>query len=483
MTSNRLRPTAKLSSEDFVKYQELNRNRDISEYLASPILSEQQWSIYIKLKRELASRDLTVLVGVPFTAIIDPVHHKLSDSLWRSSVLFAVMTMSSRGMVRLLVSDTVNAEMEQCLDKLQVAHISYNHFLNELDFVKVVLDEIDFQFANSVSAKQLINKSEHEVAESFRKNVLSIEYERLFANDPSEDDIRNYSEISSLKLLQEVALHRICNSNLIDRRLSPEEERFRGTSSVDFLVHAPPPLGQPLLVLEFDGPIHDEHKKQKKDQLKNAILERYGLPLIRISYTDAAFGSHNKHEKREQHHLFVKGLWPLVNVVLGQKQLEFEFLSREEAAQKKLNMLEDDIAKSSFGKSYVYLTEDQQRQVAFSTMAFKEAEELQEERSLYGYLREQTIERANEMAEWPKSMEQYAERPLIFGDQRTGFWAEFTVKLPNCQVKKFELPKIWIQIRNFDEELFMVQIKGVFNQMSADFIQRMIRRHTPASRI
>lgn len=483
MTSNRLRPTSKLSSEDLIKYQELNRSRDISEYLASPILSDQQWSIYIKLKRELASRKMTVLVGVPLTAIIDPKRHKLGDSLWRSSVLFAVITMSPRGMVRLLVSDTVNAEMEQCLDKLQVAHIPYNHFLNEQDFVKVVLDEIDFQFANSVSAKQLINKSEGDVAESLRKDVLSIEYERLFDKDPLEDDIRNYSELSSLKLLQEVALHRICNTNLIGSVLSPEEEHIRRTSSVDFLVHAPPPLGQPLLAMEFDGKHHDDPRQQKKDQLKNAVLERYRLPLIRISYTDAAFGSHNKQEKREQHNLFVKGLCHLVNVVLGQKQLEFEFLKREDAAQKKLNRLEDDIAKSSFGKSYVHLNDEQQRQVAFSTMAFKEDEELQEERSLYGYLREQTIERANEMAEWPKSMEQYAEMPLICGDQRNGFWAEFTVKFPNGQVQKFNLPKIWIQIRNFDEELFMVRIKGALNQMSADFIQRMIRRHTPASRI
>lgn len=483
MSSNRLRPTTKLSSEDFVKYQELNRNRDISEYMASPIMSEQQWSIYTKLKRELASRDLTVLVGVPFTAIIDPVKYKLSDSLWRSSVLFAVMTMSPRGMVRLLVSDTVNVEVEQCLDKLQVAHIPYNHFINEHDFIKVVLDEIDFQFANSVSAKQLVNKSEHDVAESLRKDVLSIEYERLFAKDPLEDDIRNYSEISSLKLLQEVALHRICKSNLIGSVLSPEEEHIRRTSSVDFLVHAPPPLGQPLLVLEFDGRHHDKPRQQKKDQLKNAVLERYGLPLIRISHTDAAFGSHDKHAKRVQHNLFVKGLCQLVNVVLGQKNLEFEFLKREDIAQKKLNRLEDDIAKSTFGKSYVYLNDEQQRHVVFSTMAFKQDEELQEERSLYGYLREQTIERALEMAEWPKNMEQYAEMPLICGDQRNGFWAEFTVKLPNGQVKKFELPKIWIQIRNFDNELFMIQIKGALNQMSAEFIQRMIRRHTPASRI
>lgn len=285
----------KLSDVDFakalVRIEDEVRKTNVREFMANSVMSDRQWSIFIELKRELATRGLTILAGVPLTAIIDPRLHPMPDALWRSSVLFAVVTMAPRGGVRLLVLDTASDAMERWLDRLEVPHIAYNALLNDGDFAKVILDEIDFQFQASASAKSLINSSENDVGESLRNGVRFIEYERLFVDEPAKQEMRRHFESKSMKLLHEVALHRICASNLIVSLLTSDEDHIRMTSSVDILVHAPPPLSQPLLAVEFDGPHHDDPKQQRKDRLKDAVLAHYGIPLIRISHADAAFGN------------------------------------------------------------------------------------------------------------------------------------------------------------------------------------------------
>ena len=43
-------------------------------------------------------------------------------------------------------------------------------------------------------------------------------------------------------------------------------------------------FSHPLFAVEFDGPYHEtDPQQQQRDRLKNALLERFGLPLLRIN--------------------------------------------------------------------------------------------------------------------------------------------------------------------------------------------------------
>lgn len=465
-----------------VRMEDEVRKTNVRELMANSVMSDRQWSIFIGLKRELATRGLAILSGVPLTAIIDPRLHPMPDALWRSSVLFAVVTMAPRGAVRLLVLDTAEETMERCLDRLEIPHIAYNALLDDEDFAKVILDEIDFQFQSSASVKCLINPSENDVAESLRNGVRIIEYERLLADEPTKKEMRRHFESKSMKLLNEVALHRICTSDLIGSLLTSEEEHIRSTSSVDILVHAPPPLSQPLLAVEFDGPHHDDPKQQRKDRLKDAVLAHFGIPLIRISHADAAFGSLFRYGKTDWHRLYVQGLTELVGTVVWQTQFEADFSIRADKADKALHKLEDHVSVSIFGKLYVELSDDQKRRIDDSTFCSKEEEECRFENSLFNYERDKAMDRAKEETEWPEALLPYSSCPAIYGDQLTGFWAAFMVNVPNRECLEVTLPKIWVQAKSLNDELLKARVAADLIQIAADLVRQVIRMNTPAVR-
>lgn len=81
-------------------------------------------------------------------------------------------------------------------------------------------------------------------------------------------------------------------------KLSPEEERYalHGSTHVDFLIYNK--LGKrPALVVEVDGySFHQAHSRQaERDRMKDAILSKYGIPLIRLCTTGS--DEQNKIEK------------------------------------------------------------------------------------------------------------------------------------------------------------------------------------------
>lgn len=216
-----------------------------------------------------------------------------------------------------------------------------------------------------------------------------------------------------MKLLQEVALHRICTSDLIGSLLTYDEDHIRVTSSVDILVHAPPPLNHPLLAVEFDGPYHDDPKRRRKDRLKDAVLAHYGIPLIRISHADAAFGNLFRHGKTDWHRLYVQDLTDLVGTVVWQTQFEADFAIRADKADKALHILEDHLAVSLFGKPYVELNDDQQQRIDFSTLGSEEEGECWSEHARFNHDRDRAIEEAKEEAAWPRDLLRYSSSPVI----------------------------------------------------------------------
>lgn len=84
-------------------------------------------------------------------------------------------------------------------------------------------------------------------------------------------------------LLSQVAMSQI---------ISPKQLQYRSyewhicmTSSVDFLV-VQGDQQEPILALEYDGPMHQEEKKRNKDRVKNELFQRARLPLVRIAWND-----------------------------------------------------------------------------------------------------------------------------------------------------------------------------------------------------
>ncbi|MEN4761677.1 AAA domain-containing protein [Chryseobacterium sp. C39-AII1] len=86
-----------------------------------------------------------------------------------------------------------------------------------------------------------------------------------------------------------VILHHPLRNLLLDySKLSPEEERYarHHATHLDFLIYNK--LGKnPVLAIEVDG--YEYHKLEsrqaERDVMKNAILEKYGIPLMRFSTT------------------------------------------------------------------------------------------------------------------------------------------------------------------------------------------------------
>ncbi|WPO84132.1 AAA domain-containing protein [Chryseobacterium sp. JJR-5R] len=87
----------------------------------------------------------------------------------------------------------------------------------------------------------------------------------------------------------DVVLHFPLRNLLLDfDKLSEEEKRYAGhhATHLDFLMYNK--LGKnPVLAIEVDG--YEYHKKESlqagRDAMKNAILEKYGIPLLRFSTT------------------------------------------------------------------------------------------------------------------------------------------------------------------------------------------------------
>jgi ADP-ribose pyrophosphatase YjhB (NUDIX family) len=102
----------------------------------------------------------------------------------------------------------------------------------------------------------------------------------------------NMGEVETDAVLREVAdklgvrvfaKPRLADVLDIDRSgLSPTEFTYALKAHLDFVI-AEPEGGKPHFAVEFDGPYHATSKDaQRRDEMKNAICERLGLPLLRI---------------------------------------------------------------------------------------------------------------------------------------------------------------------------------------------------------
>ncbi|WP_082340162.1 DUF2726 domain-containing protein [Lysinibacillus agricola] len=79
---------------------------------------------------------------------------------------------------------------------------------------------------------------------------------------------------------------------ITDSGISNEEYSFALKSHFDFTVYDNTTL-QPLFAVEFDGKSHLVEIQKSRDKLKNRLVERFNLPLLRINslYLDKKYRS------------------------------------------------------------------------------------------------------------------------------------------------------------------------------------------------
>lgn len=98
--------------------------------------------------------------------------------------------------------------------------------------------------------------------------------------------MRADGELGGIGMKMEYPLGELCKTTL----LSPEEQRFAQWSRVDFVLFRELSK-EPILAIEVDGwAFHDSKvpramKQKERDGMKDAILQKAGLPLARFSTT------------------------------------------------------------------------------------------------------------------------------------------------------------------------------------------------------
>jgi RecA/RadA recombinase len=100
-------------------------------------------------------------------------------------------------------------------------------------------------------------------------------------------DILSTNEFSSMKFHHDIRLKQIVSSVSSNINLTPEEVAFIKTRAhCDFVISYK--VGNvSIAAIEVDGSQHDEPVQQERDQKKDSILEKAGLPILRLK-TDTA---------------------------------------------------------------------------------------------------------------------------------------------------------------------------------------------------
>ncbi|WP_267879673.1 AAA domain-containing protein [Caldalkalibacillus mannanilyticus] len=175
----------------------------------------------------------------------------------------------------------------------QFVLVTDNHLFSQfgkevIDLIRYIeystLDEniIDSEI---VSVFDLLYKEYSEKLMSYKNRLLNI------SKQQSEDiiwtllnDILNESKYSSITCTYQVYLKNLIKST--DNLDSVEQAFVNHNASVDFVVYRKLNK-QPVLIIEVDGfAFHENNPEQlKKDELKNNILRKYQLPLLRLPTT------------------------------------------------------------------------------------------------------------------------------------------------------------------------------------------------------
>ena len=150
--------------------------------------------------------------------------------------------------------------------------IGYIQYHNHEVINSEIRSVFDYLYGNYADAREEILRKHGRVSEMDSENLMY----HVIRDVLSKSDFSMYNVVSHVPL-------RVILSDL--QKLNTRELAFATNhlTHVDFLIFSRL-THQPVLVIEVDGfAYHSSEKQQERDQVKNAILQKYGIPILRFS--------------------------------------------------------------------------------------------------------------------------------------------------------------------------------------------------------
>jgi hypothetical protein len=226
------------------------------------------------------------------------------------------------------------------------------------------------------------------------------------------------------------------------------------TSSVDILLHSRGETNIPLVAVEFDGPYHDTIEQQKKDRTKECVLKKVGIPLVRVRFDEVDFGKQIDKMNRiarlayREYSILIKDF--VETLSLNRLALDAcETPIRNFVVE--LQKSEDLLAQALFGKSFIDLSVQQQKDISIQLSITRKGQTLQElefERAEVVSHIEFDVRSSTESL---LKEELKASKPEFFGDFVGGRSARIVCAFEGHEPREIESPKIRL-ISNFSSD-------------------------------
>lgn len=469
------------------------RDTAAREFLATPVLDENQWEIDRLVRNKLPAARWNLFAGTCLSAFFNPEEQKYLDRrngdrdlIYRSSILFTVTTGQPFCRAVLMVIESGQPKLEAFLGREQVRWLRYAPLVSPGEFAEQVTDAVEQSDKSKIGQREPVNASERKVWLGLKNNGLfelenSFQIQSLYGKKTDSDDylraVTNYTN----RLLQEVALHRLRPKWA--PLMSEAAENISQKSSVDILVHSRGKVSRPLLAIEVDGPIHKEARQIRKDRAKDEVMTAFRIPLIRISKSDADFWHTGRLQPQggyEKLTRFTKLIVTIANHISFQVQIEDQFVVENDTAKKLYQKLEEKIAKSIFGEPYVNLDSVQREKVYEFLIASPELNDYEMVRSVFNFHKESNIAETELACKWPDDLAMDAVEPEIVGDPLSGLSAWTVLTLPGSAPLKIETPSIRVSGKSLDEKVLSLNLKRCLIEDLVGEVRTRLRDSPPA---
>jgi RecA/RadA recombinase len=142
-----------------------------------------------------------------------------------------------------------------------------------------VISAFDLLYSDYDRSLEKLNQRLKPEDSDYKSEQIAASLLRDLLSQDSYSAITFHSQIALIQLVS------VAGNNFTAR----EKEFMRNRASCDFVLYFK--IGKkPLGVIEIDSGFHDSPQQTERDQLKNSILQKAGIPLLRFRTTESNFG-------------------------------------------------------------------------------------------------------------------------------------------------------------------------------------------------
>jgi hypothetical protein len=136
--------------------------------------------------------------------------------------------------------------------------------------------------------KNIEHSQSHRITVTERKEIANVDYTTNLFKSGQEIEFF-YALKRTFEMYQiypNVSISCLLNWGLLKNELTDDEKRYFFTGIIDFVIFDQAEGFKPLHFFELDSPFHDNPDVQKKDKMKDSILAKAGVKIIRIRKQD-----------------------------------------------------------------------------------------------------------------------------------------------------------------------------------------------------